>query len=686
MPALQEEDEVNKTLKGNCGNHSEVLKDVSFQSLVSAKLSELEVDLVAACYQLANDRESRISKENLDLRAEIQQLRLKLPQEHRVGLIVNLDSDDPELANLQAFVATKSQSSNHSAEAGTGVVADTKSRPVLYRNHSVIKEEFQLLRELMEEYANDEVTGSDHGYVERRVARQLSYTDDKHMIDPGSTGRLCWDLLGIPVLSWDLITIPLQVFESSFGLVGDVVQWIIMLYWTIDLPLTFRTGTLDAEGNVCMNSRRVARNYLRGLFFLDLAIVLSDWITIAIETLSSADAPSAISNLSVLRFLRITRFLRLMRLKKLKARVQEIQDGISNEYILVFWNMFFQVINLLLINHYIGCGWYYLGSADWIAEPQFRWLMVYKYPITGDYGPYGEHIVDASFGFRYTTSLHWAIAQFTPGPQNIQAQNWVERLYTVFVLLFGLVIFSSFIAAVTHSRLQMAKMMSKFERDFWLLRKFSREHDVSKGLQTRMRRYIDSVVLPAEHRLSSKDCVLITKLSPGLRHELQAEITANIFRTHPLFGHIQNQNRSVSTHACWRAVEEVPLASGDVAFVGGQKAQCMFMVTFGYLDYIPSSSKHGEASVCNGEWSSEAVIWTKWVHQGQLQASVESKTATVDGAKFRKVLIENALVLDFARQYGNAFCNGLNEILKERGMPSDLESDLALQYFAVETG
>jgi hypothetical protein len=232
----------------------------------------------------------------------------------------------------------------------------------------------------------------------------------------------------------------------------------------------------------------------------------------------------------------------------------------------------------------------------------------------------------------------------------------------------------------------MSKMMAKFDRDFWLLRKFCNLHGVSRGLQARMKRYIEFVVVPAEHKLCMGDCILIHKLSPNLRAQLHAEISAHVLHHHPFFHYLNKGNKSVMTRVCFVSLEETPMALGDVAFVGGEKGRSMFVVTFGYLEYIPVVDPEKEVTVGTNEWSSEAVFWTKWVHQGQLQTSVESKCITVDAKKFRKALVENALVLDFARDYGVAFCNALNSHLRERGMPSDLQSQFTEDYFAARNG
>merc|ERR1719247_990016 len=167
------------------------------------------------------------------------------------------------------------------------------------------------------------------------------------------------------------------------------------------------------------------------------------------------------------------------------------------------------------LNHYIGCIWYAMGIAE--IGGYETWLSAHPYP---QFGPKENKLDRAPWGYKYITSVHWAITQFTPGSMHVQAQNIPERIFSIACLLFGLIVFSSFIASVTQARMQLNKMMSKFERDNWLLRKFCRQHNISRELQTHMRRYVDLVIIPNYHKLTMQDVVLLPKLSAHLRAQL----------------------------------------------------------------------------------------------------------------------------------------------------------------------
>lgn len=47
------------------------------------------------------------------------------------------------------------------------------------------------------------------------------------------------------------------------------------------------------------------------------------------------------------------------------------------------------------------------------------------------------------FEARYSTALHWSLTQFTPAAMEVTATNFIERLFSVFVVLAGAVCIAS---------------------------------------------------------------------------------------------------------------------------------------------------------------------------------------------------------------------------------------------------
>merc|ERR1712157_499780 len=85
------------------------------------------------------------------------------------------------------------------------------------------------------------------------------------------------------------------------------------------------------------------------------------------------------------------------------------------------------------------------------------------------------------------------------------------------------------------ARMQMGKAMNKFDREYWMLRKFCQQHNISMELRSRIKRYIDHVLVPSQSKISVGDLVLVPKLSPHLRLQLNSELFSQALSVHPFF-------------------------------------------------------------------------------------------------------------------------------------------------------
>jgi hypothetical protein len=222
--------------------------------------------------------------------------------------------------------------------------------------------------------------------------------------------------------------------------------------------------------------------------------------------------------------------------------------------------------------------------------------------------------------------------------------------------------------------MQLAKMMSKFERDLWVLRKFCRQNNISMTLSIRMKRYVDLVLIPKFQRMTEQDVILLPKLSMHLREELQTELNSQILCVHPFFEMIRKMKAAISK-ICTSGITHVNVARGDVMFSVGQVARHMVFVTAGALAYLPHEEEMHPIELKKG-WLCEAALWTSWVTQGQLQGSTESTACELDAMKFRATLKDNPIYANYARKYAQAFLNELNRVWKEtHTIPTDLQED-----------
>merc|ERR1719215_928505 len=145
------------------------------------------------------------------------------------------------------------------------------------------------------------------------------------IMHPSSFRRLSWDLLSVAVITYDLLTMPLQVFGYDTLLFAVVMHWTTTICWTIDIFLTFITGYHDEGIVVCLPSK-IALRYLKSHFIMDLTIVCVDWALLSFGGTSYQAVEVARVGKAV-RFVRLLRVMRLIRVMKVMTIMNKVADS-----------------------------------------------------------------------------------------------------------------------------------------------------------------------------------------------------------------------------------------------------------------------------------------------------------------------------------------------------------------------
>lgn len=489
------------------------------------------------------------------------------------------------------------------------------------------------------------------------------------VVSPSARTRLAWEMCGIPVLAYDLILIPMQVFELPPSSFTNIMALSTLLYWSCDLLASFFVGYYTHQGKLVMSHRQIVRHYLYTSFWLDIFVVSIDWLLLAAGSITSTLFETmGIARIGkLLRILRIFRVLRLLRLRKLRRIIHDIQDRVDSEYLAVVLNICKNLLCIIAASHFVACLWYWVGTRD--ISGYSSWVV--------SYGLQHGH----QWQYKYWTSLHWAVCQFTPGSMNVQPQNVPERAFSVGMLLCAMLVFSMFVSSLTNSMMTLQTLGSKNTRQLWLLRKLFRQNAVSRDLSMRIMRYVNVVLLPQQERVQHNDIGILGLLSMPLRVELQTELHMPSLTIHPFFEWFSRRSLPVMRRLCCVAVKRTSLSRGDMLFGVGQKASEMFFPVSGQLIYTPKREGYAQVPVSKGLWCCEAVLWCPWVHHGIMRAKIESELIALNALKFREVVTDHYIDMSYAQSYGLAFVQALNEAVKAAdttgsGHVSDLSSDL----------
>ncbi|CAJ1357918.1 unnamed protein product [Effrenium voratum] len=502
--------------------------------------------------------------------------------------------------------------------------------------------------------------------------KNLSSKSSTWVLSPNSPKRICWDLAGVLVLLYDLIMIPMY---TAFPLAPNVfltfMTGVTLGFWTLDILACFCVGYYARDGTLVVSMSKIARAYLFSWFPLDCVIVSIDWvIVLALVAEEEGKSAGLMRAGKMLRALRVLRTLRLLRLAKLRQLLNKLQDQVDSEHISVILDIVKLLILIIFINHFIACAWYLVGCNAPALENS--WLKV-------EFGTFDcEEENDELLLYKYTTSMHWSLTQFTPASMSVQPTNTTERSFAIGVLLFALLVFSSFVASLTGATTSLRKMTGRYTSQLWLLRKFLRQRQITLDLQVRINRYINMVISMTEQCVQYDDVKLFEQLSGPLVNELRTELNKPRLLVHPLFVMMIDRFEGMMRKVCVKVPVPVYLSRADILFAAGEECKSMYFLFSGSVDYLHHETKNFE-HLNDNEWFCEVVLWTPWMHQGRVRAKIETEFMELNNEKFREVVSEYPKHLSFMRIYGLSFLHQMQELYieNERHL-TDLDMQIAV--------
>lgn len=457
------------------------------------------------------------------------------------------------------------------------------------------------------------------------------------VILPYAKRRFVWMLPGALLIFYDLVYIPLQVFELPASPFTLGVAWIALLYWSLDIPMSFFTGVYKSkEGRIEMRLGKIAKAYCTSWLPIDMVTVLPDWFGLMIEgspEASGGASSAAMARLSkTFRIMRILRSVRLLRLAKLQFLVKDLKDRINSEYVFSFLQVCALMLILICVSHFMACGWYGLGrhSDGWV---------------------HNHHFIDRKVPNMYMTSLHWSLAQFQ-GNMEVYPILFEERVFAVVVLLIGLVGISSLLSSITNMMMELQNYKRESTTQWWTLCRFLREQHVSMTTVMRVKKFMKHIM--RGNHIKKADVHLIDKLPEHLQMEIDADVYSPTIEHHRFFSHYSEESPRCMKLLC-RGLQLEFIGQGDTIFGEGEAARSMYWVRRGKLLYTQAGGAGDEHMLSSGSWCSEPVLWVPWVHVGELYSYDPCELLILSADDFEEITLSqiNAalLTIEYAQQF-----------------------------------
>lgn len=428
------------------------------------------------------------------------------------------------------------------------------------------------------------------------------------ILNPDSNARISWDLGSLVMVLYDMVMIPMQAYTLPENIFLDFMEWTTRLFWTLDILWSCFTGVVMADGSVEYDIKIILKRYAKTWLTMDLIIVLSDWS----EVVFSSGGVAMLSFARTTRIVRIVRLLRLVRMQEIMANVTE---RIQSETLGPLLQVSKVLIILLTISHFTGCLWFAIGARETSEDTWVKSL------------GYNNDTVDS----QYLASLHWAIAQFSGGMDEISPASPLERLFAVAVQTTIFVIALVMLGVFTSGLTQQYIIGGSGARQLATLKRYLKQNNVSKATTKRVCRNAKHAI---SGDLTPESVELLHVISEPLKVELSFDMYSQVLMWHPFFLELLQENSPLMRPICHRAMSMLLLSSTDIIFNLGEEPSepKMYIVVSGTLEYTDS---YGEVTaVGERRHLAEAVLWTNWKHRGTLAAVSDVKLAMLDAQNF----------------------------------------------------
>mmetsp|Transcript_58003 Transcript_58003/g.184251 ORF Transcript_58003/g.184251 Transcript_58003/m.184251 type:complete len:838 (+) Transcript_58003:206-2719(+) len=357
----------------------------------------------------------------------------------------------------------------------------------------------------------------------------------EYCVSPNTKFRRIWDITQIFVLLYISFMAPIRVgYSQSPEGPMFVFEFLIDVYFYIDVILNFFTGFEADDGVLVFDLRLIRSHYMKSWFGVDvLACLPIDLLLRGLDGTiecsfrgdcidSGSGGASAIRMLKVLRLARLIKLIRLVGIKRIIARYE---NQLFN--IMPLINIGWLVFVLLFIGHLTGCFFYFFSTTEFLSkyeDARESWLF-HEFAgesvlITeeekdawlerGDGQEYSQKPEDRLFqeewvpgknvtmwrtpfsiSERYIASMYWAFTTMTTvGYGDISATHKAERMFAIIGMIIGGFVFSLIIGNISKMMEKMAARKKAYNDKLDVVAVFLKDLPaLSKDLRNRILAY-----------------------------------------------------------------------------------------------------------------------------------------------------------------------------------------------------
>jgi len=404
---------------------------------------------------------------------------------------------------------------------------------------------------------------------------------------PTQPWKEIWDLWILGFILYSAVMVPYRICFSAPA--EHYMFWMeqaVTISFIIDVCFSFNTAYMEDERWV-ISRPKIAIRYLQGWFWIDFPSSLPIEF---IDSILEGDSAS----LGMLRFLRLFRLLRLLRLLKLGEYIAALE--IRFDLNLTFLRICQMVLQLIFLAHILGCFWFYIASLTGIDHETVTWVSAYD----------DGSAIDAPPQKQYLYSLYWALTTLTTvGYGDITPTNDPERLYSLFALLVGALVFGYMLSSIGSLVAAIDRQAALSEEKMDEVKEYMRWRRLPRDLVMRMRRYYTYYY---SRKTAFDESQILGALTPALRFEVIQHSLKDTIGRIPLFSQILDPLFQIEMFPLFKPVSAAPK---EIIFSKGDPSHDLYFLLKGQVEVLSGVDTRILYRLRQGQHFGESVLTGK---------------------------------------------------------------------------
>ncbi|KAF6149092.1 hypothetical protein GIB67_018670 [Kingdonia uniflora] len=453
---------------------------------------------------------------------------------------------------------------------------------------------------------------------------------ERKILDPGSKIVLQWNRVFLISCLLALFVDPLYFYLPSVGVDGNSLclktdlnlrivvtcfRTITDLFYLLHIFIKFRTAYVAptsrvfGKGELVMDTKRIARRYLRSEFFIDLAATLPlpqivIWFVIPAIRSSHAD-----HNNNALALIVLIQYVpRLYLIFPLSSQIIKATGVVTKT---AWAGAAYNLLLYMLASHVLGASWYLLSierqTTCWKSECKLEltpskcnfnyleceainrgdyrdWVnntvvfnncdpsntIIFKYGI---FENAVSNVLSSKFFVKYFYCLWWGLQNLSTYGQNLVTSTFIgETSFAILIAIVGLVLFAHLIG---NMQTYLQSITVRLEE--WRLKRrdteeWMRHRQLPQDIRERVRRFVQYKWLAT--RGVNEEAILYA-LPTDLRRDIQRHLCLDLVRRVPFFSQMDDQ---LLDAICERLVSSLCTEGTYIVCEGDPIAEMLFII------------------------------------------------------------------------------------------------------------